>query len=203
MQEREELDAEQNYITYFGCDLSIFVDQPWSSFTSLKECASRVQQELENLDTFDKNRKATSLAVLRQITLKLEKGDHLGWQEAWGGIFVQALRHLSLRFMSVALYIARMRAGKQPSDGILMSEICEAIGVALYSELMASQRYGWPMGCISSGKKRHFAESARDCFEKAITLVQNSPGKDDNSEDRATWDLLFMIGKVSTHISCC
>jgi len=78
-----------------------------------------------------------------------------------------------------------------------MSEMCESLGNAFYSELMASQSYGWPMRTVTSKKKRDLAVLANVCFQAAIRHADDSIETDDENENHCTWDLLFMVGKVS------
>jgi hypothetical protein len=78
----------------------------------------------------------------------------------------------------------------ESDDKILNSEICEAIGVALYSRMMASQNYGYPMHTMSEDRKRNIATAAKVAFERAANGIQED-------ESQETWDLTFMVGKVS------
>lgn len=200
-QNREEESSIRNHLNFFGCELSVFVEFAWSSYSSLKECSAKVGEKLIQADAVSQQEKAISSVVLKQIESNHEKGDFLGWQEAWGGIYVFALRHLALRFMSVALFVLRTKENKKDLDEVMVSEICEAIGVSLYSDLMASQRYGWPMDQMTSVRKRDLANAAKVCFQTACTIVENSSDKDDDSQGKATWDLLFMIGKCQEKIA--
>ena len=197
IQTKEKDDSMKIHIGILGSDLSVFVDKPWSSYSSLRQCAERVKRGVEDQKDLTTPQRDTAIAVLHDMESRLNQGDYLGWQEAWGGIYVTTLRHLSLRFLSVALYIARLKLRKEQRNDNVISEICEAMGVALYSQLMASQKYGWRMGVISASEKRRLAESARDCFGAAIKAVEDHSTERDDAEDRATYDLLFMIGKVS------
>jgi hypothetical protein len=200
-QEVEEEKAASNHLDFFNCELSVFVEYSWSSYNSLSECGKRVERSLNQAVNRSEKERAVSIAVLKKIDSHQLKGDFLAWQEAWGGIYVFALRHLALRFMSVALFILNSKVNKEALDNVMTSEICEAIGVSLYSELMASQRYGWPMDRMSQFRKRKLACTAKVCFQRTATLVENSSEKDDESEGKATWDLLFMVGKCEEKIA--
>ena len=124
-----------------------------------------------------------------------KSGTYLEWQEAWGGLFVFALRKLAIRFMCVSLYLLQSKTQKGEEDTMLMSELCESLGTAIYTELMASQNYGYPMRTMGPKRKRDLATAGRACFRAAADIAELS-NADDKEEDQATWDLLFMIGKV-------
>lgn len=195
--EQGKEEAVSSQIGFLGNDLSVYVSHSWSSFDSLRECAAKTRYPgSEYSRLFRETYSVSYQAVWKKIESQFEKSDYLGWCESWGGIFVNALRRMSLRFMCIALYILRSKESKNSMDKVLMSEISEALGVSIYSELMASQSYGWPMKTLTAKRKRDLSFAARACFESAIDLVENSSTDDDGSEERATWDLLFMVGKV-------
>jgi hypothetical protein len=195
-QTAEDSSMDYNNVSYLGNNLSVYVHQSWSSYSSLRVCEAKIKEYLNVAGMDEKQSRIPPMAVWKEIESKYLMNDFLGWQEAWGGLFVEALRKLSLRFMCIPLYILQSRSETGHREKILMSELCEAIGIALYSELMASQKYGWPMQKLTSLRKRKLAATAKLYFEAATDLVQNSTEKDDDSEERATWDLVFMIGKV-------
>jgi hypothetical protein len=98
--------------------------------------------------------------------------------------------------MCTALYVLQCKKVLEIEDKVIMSEICESLGIALYTDLMASQNYGYPMHEMALKRKRDLANAAKCCFQAATDIVDDPSGKDESSEGRATWDLLFMIGKV-------
>lgn len=211
-----ELEAEQerqavasgDWIHWIGQDLSFCIRYLWSSFLSLQECSAEIGEKgYINLDIKgcrDSDEKAR-LVAWRKFESLYQSEDYVGWQEAWGGIFVDSLRKLSLRFMCTAMYILNCKDVLEPKDKVLMSEVSESLAIALYTDLMASQNYGYPMHEMTLKRKRDLANAAKSCFQAAADTVDDPSEKDDNSQNKATWDLLFMIGKVrrmKTYFSC-
>ncbi|MGK3735025.1 MAG: hypothetical protein ACI90V_001864 [Bacillariaceae sp.] len=194
-QEKEEIMSKQTML--LGHDFSLFMNNAWSSFSSLRNCITTLKERSKVENDIYSGRNNTALDVWDEIDLKYSEGDFLGWQEACGGIFVSALRNLSIRFMCVALYIVQCKQPESSSeDQVLMSEICESLGNGFYSELTASQNYGWSMRTVTSKRKRDLAVMAKVCFQAAIKHADDSVENDDDKKDHATWDLLFMVGKV-------
>ena len=101
-----------------------------------------------------------------------------------------------MRFLCIALYFLRSSEKGDAESVVLTTEICEAMGVALYSEIQGTQDYGFPLRKMVQKRKRDLSTASKHCFQAAIDIVDGSQEKDDSSETRATWDLLFMIGKV-------
>jgi hypothetical protein len=204
-QDRESQLRSHGWISYLGHDLTLFVRYSWASFSSLRACSEAVRESeythMSEADGDDHDR-AFGVQVCKDIEALYQKGDFVGWQQAWGGLFVSALRMLSMRFLCMALYILQCNTTVDPTDSVLMSEICESLGISLYSDLMASQSYGYPMHEITGKHKRDLATAAKTCFQCSADTVDKPLDKDDSSEGRATWDLLFMIGKVSVPAMC-
>jgi hypothetical protein len=200
IQERQDSLLYKNWIKHIGNDLSVYVRHSWSSFSSLVGCASEISHQFEDEMDFDKGEstKSAQLIALNKFQRMHQAKDFLKWQESWGGIFVCALRNLALRFMCTALFILLSKETLEAEDRVLMAEIFEMIGVSFYTELMASQNYGYPMNVMAQKRRRDLATVSKGCFEKAVNIVEehNSEEEDDSSENRETWDLLFMIGKV-------
>ena len=194
-QEKEEMMSKQTIL--LGHDFSLFMNNAWSSFSSLRDCITTVKERSKVENDVYSGRNNAALDIWDEIDLKYNEGDFLGWQEACGGIFVSALRNLSIRFMCVALYIVQCKQPESSSeDQVLMSEICESLGNGFYSKLMASQNYGWSMHTMTSKRMRDLAVMAKECFQAAIKHADDSVENDDDKKDHATWDLLFMVGKV-------
>jgi len=195
-QDRERRLKEEGWTQCLGMDLSVFVHHNWSSFSSLKACSQKVGMAYDELlktnDEADPDHEHNFGArVWQEINDQFLKSDYISWQQAWGGLFVSSLRQSAYRCLSIALYLS-YKTKKDP----LISEITDSLGVTLYSELMGSQVYGYPMQEMTLSRKREIAEAALACFERA--LEAGKPAEDDDSSDEAlmAWDLNFMIGKV-------
>ena len=191
---REKQTQERGWLPFFGDDLSLFVNHSWSSFSSLKEFS----QELSSQGTADEDEEecnypvgARYCQVWRELDELFAGGDFVKWQRAWGGLFVSALRQLAVRFLCVALYVVHC----EDEEDVLVSEICETMGLLFYSQMLASQTYGYPMRVMTDHDKHGLAVAAKECFTCAVKSLDTG-GKGGGSVARATWDLLFMIGKV-------
>lgn len=195
-QMREDSRIFQNWVPSIGQDLSVYVRHSWSSYSSLTACSEDIKKILKDQESLDKSRSPIELNTLKELENMHKDGKFLEWQEAWGGIFVHSLKKLTLRLLCTALFLVESKQQLERDDKILYSEICEAIGVALYSGVIASQGYGYPMHVLSAKRKRKIATAAKVAFEGAAATLEEDGG-DDNSEIRETWDLFFMIGKVS------
>jgi hypothetical protein len=189
-----------NWIHYLGNDLSAYVKYTWASHDSLRACTDSLGEDCRDLMMEDStgNEKRSQYKVWKSIDALHRKGDYLSWQEAWGGMFVFVLRKLSVRLMAVALYLLQSEKDQTAEDKVLMSELCESLGVIFYSELSGSQSYGYPMRSMGEKRKRDLAMIAKVCFEGAVEFV-NEPETthDGNEEVHTTWDLIFILGKVS------
>ena len=117
------------------------------------------------------------------------QGKFAEWQEAWGGLFVSALLCMSKKCLRVALFLSE----RKQED--MYSEIAESIGTILYSELMGSQLYGYPLSTMTNSQIRQKARIALSYFERAIlSSAQNESNYDDSNV--VYWEVKFMIGKV-------
>jgi hypothetical protein len=186
---------------YLGDSLSVYVEKMWCSFSSLESCSAEVGQELMNITKeyepdADDQRAGFRLQVWKEIERLREKGDYVLWQQAWGSLFVVALREINFRCECLALYSLAKQSVDLSDKSARVHEICESLGIALYSELMGSQVYGYPLKIMTDHEKRQVAEAARICFSTANGIYSG-----DQDERRFAWDLLFMIGKVSSMVS--
>jgi bacterioferritin (cytochrome b1) len=187
-----------NQISFLGDDYSVYMNSAWSSFSSLRDCVAILKKRLNAINGVSHSmQNHTTLAIWEDIDSKYDRGNVLEWQEACGGIFVRALRNLSIRFMCVALYILQSKTEISSDHKVLLSDVCETLGNNFYSELMASQNYGWPMRVMTAKRKRELSATAKSCFQASIKHADDSVEADDDIDDHSTWDLLFMVGKVS------
>jgi hypothetical protein len=201
-QEREYERNLQGWKPYLGKDLSVYIRHQWASFASLHACFAEVG-DCGYRDVFDGSTSDElhfSAHIWKEIGGLYEKGDYAGWQQAWGGLFVGALRKMAVRCTFLALYVLRRRDLPLSSEHFLASEISESLGVTYYSKLMGSQMYGYPLHVMTDHRKRQMAKTARSCFQFAVDALGVTKSEED-SEARQTWDLVFMRGKVSLLLS--
>lgn len=193
--EHEAMRSEQGWLRCLGNDLSVFVRYCWSSFSSLRLCSAEIGRliDLSERGNDTEHNSKTKASAWKAIQSFLTTKDFVRWQEAWGGIFVASLRIAAYRCLSLSLLASYMKEDATPTDILFRSEVTEALGVSLYSEMMGSQSYGYPMSEMTTLRKRSLCMAAKSCFQYAMKLVDLD---DQESNGRVTWDLCFMVGKV-------
>jgi len=204
VQERRHHQHEADWVPFIGEDLSIFVNYQWSSVKSLEKCAEDVssrycafakqivEEKLDNecSDYFETH-------AWNAIQTMYNKKDYVGWQQAWGGMFIEALRTIALKCSIMAFYLLDKNekvANLISQKALLQSEVLESLGVAMYSALRGNQGYGYPMRMICDFKKRELAEAAQACFLLAAKKVEND-------DDQVTYDLFLMAGKCHEKVA--
>jgi hypothetical protein len=188
-QELEAIKIRESWIETLGNDLSLFVKFQWSSLKSLECLATDISRLL--CDEKSPNIQSTAFGNVEALLLE---NDVAGWQESLGGVFVSSLRQVAYRCICMAIYIANL-GDDESKNWLLISEITESLGITLYAELLGSQSYGYPMHVTPDFIRRDNARTALVCFEYAVELIKE---RNNNEKDaRLTWDLYFMIGKVS------
>lgn len=200
-QEQASQAKELGWIQFLGDDLSLYVKHQWASFDSLM----LLSKELLDLDDVapaavqpGDDIAAFMLQIKNEISVMQKKGRLADWQQAWGGMFVSALKKMAIRCMCVAVFIFHERASViKKEDQSLLPEILESLGTVLYASMMGSQNYGYPMHTMELHRKRQISIASRVCFQSAIDVAQAN-SKDKKAE---TWDLLFMIGKCHEKIA--
>jgi len=185
-------------VNLLGHDYSLYMNHAWSSFSSLRDFVTKMKESFDD----DKSQHINlPLAAWKEIDSKYDEGKYLEWQEACGGLFISALRNLSIRFLCVALYILQSKPEIDSNIKVLLSDVCETLGNKFYSEMMTSQKYGWPMRVVTSERKRDIAVIAKACYLASIKHADDSIDEGDNSDDHSTWDLQFMVGKCDEKIA--
>jgi len=191
--ERQEYDflrKKEGWVPFIGNDLSLFVDHSWSSFKSLNSFFQKLEANVS--DPFETQ-------ILLELKGLIDKGDLVQWQQALGGMFVECLRRMSTKCLSVALFVLNTKNERTPDDEVLKSEILESLGTLHYSQLMGNQVYGYPLQVLTDHKKRDLAHTALLCFQTALEAINTTGDADDESQ--VTWDLHFMIGKCHEKIA--
>jgi len=190
-QERKELLNTDGWLGTLGCDMSPYIVYNWCSFSSLQSASVAIGRACNECnDDASEQRNRFSVKIYKDISELSAKKDFARWQSAWGGLFVSSLRKIAIRCLCIALCLAYEKTDSEAGQ-ILVSEISEAIGIILYSELSGAQVYGYPMHSMSTMRKRSVAEAALACFTRAVEVLDLTKDKQER-----TWDMRFMIGKV-------
>lgn len=200
VQEKGAQLKKEGSVRVLGQNLLLFSKHSWSSFESLQACSNEIrssynfparrQSDEDQIEVFETR-------LLQEIDTYFSKKKFAAWQESWGGLFVSSLRIVAIRCMCFALFILYERGDEYGSaERAMFSEITEALAVELYSELTASQEYGFPMHTMTPYRKRALAETSLAFFERVIEIEKVPEGRG-GENPRVTWDLLFMVGKVS------
>jgi len=134
LMERQKKESElgsYEWMPCMGCDLSVYVKRPWSTFSSLNACSADVHRQLKiehetgtgtdtvtmsetkhehNLSDDDRRFQERERDAWKTIHFMFEQGHFPEWQRAWGGLFVGALRIITKRCLLVSLYLAKQKA---------------------------------------------------------------------------------------------
>lgn len=204
-QEREAELRREGWVESLGNDMSLFIRYNWSSLNSLEALSAEVGEIQFNLlqlskdDQTDDNDQMHRFhhLVWNEIDDLFAKNDIVGWQQAWGGIFVSSLRKVAYRCICISLAVA-YKQDNETKNKLLISEIIESLGTMLYSDLMGSQAYGYPMHVVPTLLKREQFLTSLACFERAVEMTHEL--EKEKGDGRITWDLFFMMGKVSLRL---
>ena len=200
-QQEEFQVSRQNWIPFLGNNLYLYMKYPWSNFTSLKACADEIRSAISQSGASSKspNESGYNSDYLSwtKIESKFQEGDYVQWANSWAGLFVVALRKMRQRALSVARYLSK----RNTRGGMHPTEVNEDIGTVLYSELMASTVYGYPMHPMTMFEKRRIAECSLSALREAIQLLSASTIKYTQPCHTVTWELQFMVGKCFEKIA--
>ena len=196
LEHQDSLDSSymQTWTPYIGSDLSYCVECCWSSLEMLSRYSDAVGEQLLSTENSPFEDASLEFVQWHEVQRLRDKEDRCAWQHAWGGLFVSALRLISQRCLSIALYI-RYSLDSDLQKPLEVLELSEAISISLYSELMGAQLYGYPLQALPQRRKRVLGEAALACFNRTEELFRlgNVQEGGDQSE---SWDTAFMIGKV-------
>jgi len=202
----EEFQVSQtNWKPFIGNDLLIYMKYSWSNLSSLEAFAKELGSSISSVDsTMDEGSNTeegqdnSDYLCWKEIQSKFEEGKYVEWANSWAGMYITALRTMRLKALLVARYLAKKnkrdsRASMHPS------EVCEDVGTALYSEIMASTVYGYPIHPMLGFEKRRIAERCNFYFQEAVELSTST----DYTQKCQTvsHELHFMIGKCYEKIA--
>lgn len=171
-----------------GTNLEAFMDHQFCNPKSLKALQNSWFKTFYNESNSGKNKKGEHISLLLSIISKFENGKYSEWQHQWGTLFVAALRLMRHRCFQTAIMISKKNDISVRGDSIY-SEVVEAMGTAFYNSIGFSAREQ------SNFEKRRKAQMASACYHCALDYLRSSFDKSSGSVP-ATWELLFMIGKV-------
>ena len=198
----EEFQAlRRSWIPFIGKNLYPYMKYAWANFASLQACANEIGSTISPIDSSSKGSnndgQNSDFESWNNIESKFREGNYVQWANSWAGLFLLALRTMRERSLSVARYLAT----KNVQQGIAMhpSEVSEDIGTVLYSDLISSTVYGYPMHPMTMYEKRIIAKRSLSALQEAIQL-SNSNGYTQKC-DTIIWEIQFMKGKCIEKIA--
>jgi hypothetical protein len=176
-----------------GTDLAVYMDHQFCDAQSLKALQDSLFKSLfaENKSNSEQNQGGKDKSYLVSVLSKYENGHYSQWQIQWGTLFVAALRLMRHRCFHTAMLIAKKKEISVQGESIY-SEVVEALGTAHYNSIGFSAREQ------SKFEKRRKAQIASACYHRAMECLRSSFDASSDSVP-ATWELLFMIGKVRSN----
>lgn len=181
--------SRTDWVPYLGNDLSVYMQHPWSTISSLQSCSKDIKSKLPPENT-------SECSIMAVLEAKFEEEDFVSWMNDWAGMFVLALRRMKLRCLLVARFLAKRN--KENGD-MHPSDVAEDIGTSLYCDLVGSTSYGCPIKVMTEQEKREVAQCAKFFFEEAVQL---STSNDFNCKSETVlWENAFMIGKCYEKIA--
>ena len=180
-----------------GSSLGRYAMYSWSSFDSLKELQDKIRNDLKSTAETEEN--SCQISAWNEIARLYHEEKYGLWQQAWGGLFVLALRLMAFKCLGSALYIVHKNCNSDMEQSIsdVTTETNEALGTALYTAISGTQMYGYPMQELSRFEIRDMAETALLCYAAAIEAGTSTNGEVASGGDEWHWDLILMMGKAS------
>lgn len=168
-----------------GSDLAVYLDHQFCNPQSLKKLQDGLVGE--------HGIQAGHQSFLESMIIEYGKGNLSSWQRQWGSCFVTALRLARHRCFHMAMFLERKKEGsleEASKEESIYTEVAETLGTAHYDSI------GFSIRDLTKFEKRKKAQIARSCFRSVLECLRSSIDKESDSVP-ATWEPLFMIGKVS------
>lgn len=189
------------------------MQHPWSSTQALQACAEQIGATLAS-STHDRDN-TEGVNYWKKIQAHYEQGNKAKWMTNWAGIFVSALRTLRMRALMVARHLSLLDISGRQS--LHPSEVSEDIGTAgeargsslrtsslktfilhlhlllVYSELMNTFTYGFPIRRMTLHEKRGIGKLSAFFFNEAIDLSEDESFAEKSSTVK--FEVRFMVGK--------
>lgn len=187
-------------VVLLGSNLSPFIHHPWATLSSLRSCSKAVKdycsgsastEELSGNSSEERQDRAS----FDEIEAMFENGDFVGWQRAWGGLFVSATSDMMKKCFITAHYLSLQEKYLSDEKDELCYEVAEQFATSCYAELMGGTSYGYPMQKMTNIHRRRLARESRAYFRAAIDFAAS------RKLDENIHDLYFMIAKCEEKIA--
>ena len=106
-QEQEDEMRKLGCLDQIGDDLSLYIQHKWSNFDSLELLSEKLIGGAEasmDISVSQDEGGVFEHQVKKDISDMQKKGRLVEWQQAWGGMFVSALKKIAVRCMCLAFY---------------------------------------------------------------------------------------------------
>jgi len=172
-----------------GTNLSIYMEHQFCNPESLQALESSLVNscQIQSNTAAEQALSTKDKAYLSSLRSKFQQGDYSQWQYHWGASFVSALRLMRHRCFRIAMHLSKKKEIYTKQESIY-SAVAEASGTAYYDAIGFSARQQ------TKFETRKTAQMANECFQSALESLRSSVS--DSGDVPATWELLFMIGKV-------
>lgn len=196
----EDKTTREGRVELLGTNLSPYIQYPWATLSSLRSCSKSVKAfcyvSTDGIsDSVETTSKRRDQAVFDDIEAMFEKGDFIGWERGWGGLFVSATIDMMKKCFITAHYLSLQDKYLSDEKDELCYEVAEQFATSCYAELMGGISYGYPMRKMTNVHRRRLARESKSYFEAAIDFAAN------RKLDENVHDLYFMIGKCEEKIA--
>jgi len=196
----EDKTTREGRVALLGTNLSPYIQYPWATLSSLRSCSKSVKAfcyvSTDGIsDSVATTSKRRDQAVFDDIEAMFEKGDFIGWERGWGGLFVSATIDMMKKCFITAHYLSLQDKYLSDEKDELCYEVAEQFATSCYAELMGGISYGYPMREMTNVHRRRLARESKSYFEAAIDFAAN------RKLDENVHDLYFMIGKCEEKIA--
>ena len=193
----EDETQRRERITLLGSNMSPYIHHPWATLSSLRSCSIAVKAYCsdsadEMSDSVDNYR---DQAAFDEIEAMFDKGDFVGWERAWGGLFVSATTDMLKKCFITAHYLSLQDKYLSDEKDELCYEVAEQFATSCYAELMGGTSYGYPMQEMTNVHRRRLARESKAYFQAAIDFAVS------RKLDENIHDLHFMIAKCEEKIA--
>ena len=191
-------------VSLLGSNLSPYIHHPWATLSSLRSCSKAVKHHLSSSAITDNSTDETSgessrdhrdRAAFDEIEAMFENGDFVGWERAWGGLFVSATTDMMKKCFMTAHYLSLQDKYLSDEKDELCYEVAEQFATSCYAELMGGTSYGYPMQVMTNVHRRRLARESKAYFQAAIDFAAS------RKLDENIHDLYFMIAKCEEKIA--